>query len=73
MVITGGSLLDHMSMNSQHFATRFNLIPLGVHSGQLERGLTGNINSTTLNPGDVVLVQGTSEAIGNLKSNRTCL
>ena len=60
-------------MNSQHFATRFNLIPLGVHSGATGAKLTGNISSTTLNPGDVVLVQGTSEAIGNLKSNSNML
>ena len=73
VVITGGSLLDHMSLNSQHFTTRFNLIPLGVHSGATGARLTGNISSTTLNPGDVVLVQGTSEAIGNLKNNSNML
>ena len=73
VVITGGSLLDHTSLSSQHFASRFNLIPLGIHSGTTGARLTGNITATTLNPGDVVLVQGTSEAINNLKSNSKLL
>ena len=73
VVITGGSLLDHTSLSSQHFASRFNLIPLGIHSGTTGARLTGNIAATTLNPGDVVLVQGTSEAINNLKSNSKLL
>ena len=73
VVITGGSLLDHTSLSSQHFASRFNLIPLGVHSGATGARLTGNISATTLSPGDVVLVQGTSEAINNLKSNSKLL
>jgi di/tricarboxylate transporter len=73
VVITGGSLLDHASLSSQHFASRFNLIPLGIHSGTTGARLTGNITATTLSPGDVVLVQGTSEAINNLKSNSKLL
>jgi di/tricarboxylate transporter len=73
VVITGGSLLDHTSLSSQHFASRFNLIPLGIHSGTTGARLTGNITATTLSPGDVVLVQGTSEAINNLKSNSKLL
>jgi len=73
VVITGGSLLDHTSLSSQHFASRFNLIPLGIHSGTTGARLTGNITATTLNLGDVVLVQGTSEAINNLKSNSKLL
>jgi len=73
VVITNGSLLDHVSLNSEHFASRFNLTPLGVHSGITGARLTGNISSTTLTPGDVVLVQGTNEAIGNLKSNSNML
>ena len=73
VVITGGSLLDHTSLSSQHFASRFNLIPLGIHSGTTGARLTGNIAATTLNLGDVVLVQGTSEAINNLKSNSKLL
>ena len=73
VVITGGSLLDHTSLSSQHFASRFNLIPLGVHSGATGARLTGNISATTLSPGDVVLVQGASEAINNLKSNSKLL
>ena len=73
VVITGGSLLDHTTLSSQHFASRFNLIPLGIHSGTTGARLTGNITATTLSPGDVVLVQGTSEAINNLKSNSKLL
>ena len=73
VVITGGSLLDHTSLSAQHFASRFNLIPLGVHSGATGARLTGNISATTLSPGDVVLVQGASEAINNLKSNSKLL
>ena len=66
-------IIDPVSLNSEHFASRFNLTPLGVHSGITGARLTGNISSTTLTPGDVVLVQGTNEAIGNLKSNSNML
>ena len=73
VVITGGSFLDHKSLNSEHFVSRFNLLPLGVHSGRTGMEMTGNISSKTLNLGDVVLVQGTAESIRNLRANSNML
>jgi len=73
VVITSGSFLDHTSLNAQHFSSRFSLLPVAVHSGSTGIKLQGDISSKTLNHGDVVLVQGTHEAIENLKANTNML
>ena len=73
MVITSGSMLDHTSLNAQQFSSRFNLLPIAVHSGSTGVELKGDIASKTLNPGDVVLVQGSVEAIENLNTNSNML
>ena len=69
VVITSGSMLDHTSLNAQQFTSRFNLLPIAVHSGSTGVELKGDITAKTLNPGDVVLVQGSAEAIENLNTN----
>ena len=73
VVITSGSFLDHTSLNAQHFSSRFNLLPIAVHSGSTGIELKGEIAAKTLTPGDVVLVQGSLEAIENLKTNSNML
>ena len=73
VVITSGSMLDHTSLNAQQFTSRFNLLPIAVHSGSTGVELKGDIASKTLNPGDVVLVQGSVEAIENLNTNSNML
>ena len=73
VVITSGSMLDHTSLNAQQFSSRFNLLPIAVHSGSTGVELKGDIASKTLNPGDVVLVQGSVEAIENLNTNSNML
>ena len=73
VVITSGSFLDHTSLNAQHFSSRFNLLPIAVHSGSTGIKLKGEIAAKTLTPGDVVLVQGSLEAIENLKTNSNML
>ena len=73
VVITSGSMLDHVSLNAQQFSSRFNLLPIAVHSGSTGIELKGEIAAKTLTPGDVVLVQGSLEAIENLKANSKLL
>ena len=73
VVITSGSFLDHTSLNAQSFSSRFNLLPIAVHSGSTGIELKGEIAAKTLTPGDVVLVQGSLEAIENLKTNSNML
>ena len=73
VVITSGSFLDHTSLNAQHFSSRFNLLPIAVHSGSTGIELKGEIAAKTLTPGDVILVQGSLEAIENLKTNANML
>ena len=73
VVITSGSFLDHTSLNAQHFSSRFNLLPIAVHSGSTGIELKGEIAAKTLTPGDVILVQGSLEAIENLKTNSNML
>ena len=73
VVITSGSFLDHTSLNAQSFSSRFNLLPIAVHRGSTGIELKGEIAAKTLTPGDVVLVQGSLEAIENLKTNSNML
>ena len=73
VVITSGSLLDHTTLNAQQFTNQFNLLPIALHGGKTGAELTGDISLKTLSPGDVVLVQGSSESIDNLKTNANML
>ncbi len=73
VVITSGSMLDHTSLSAQQFSSRFNLLPIAVHSGSTGVELKGDITAKTLSPGDVVLVQGSAEAIENLNTNSNML
>ena len=73
VVITSGSLLDHTTLNAQQFTNRFNLLPIALHGGKTGAELTGDISLKPLSPGDVVLVQGSSESIDNLKTNANML
>lgn len=69
IVITGDSPLHHRKLADISFGSSFNLIPLAVHQartpGEREAADPGLIR---LRAGDVVLVQGTRNALDALKS-----
>ncbi len=68
IVVTQGSPLDGRSLAQTRFADRYQLITLALHragpQGQTQRNGIGNVR---LRVGDVLLVQGPSELIHELK------
>ena len=73
VVIGSGSLLDQQTLNAQKFRQRFNLLPLAIHRSRTGAEVVGDITSKKLNVGDVLLVQGTDDAIDNLRTNANLL
>ena len=73
VVIGSGSLLDQQTLNTQRFSQRFNLLPLAIHRSRTGSEVVGDITSKQLNVGDVLLVQGTEDAINNLRTNANLL
>jgi len=73
VVIGSGSLLDQQTLNTQKFSQRFNLLPLAIHRSRTGSEVVGDITSKQLNVGDVLLVQGTEDAINNLRTNANLL
>ncbi len=68
-VITRGSPLHHRTLNVSQFSARFGLVPMAIHRARQGTDVVGDLESTRLRAGDVVLVQGSREAIGELRSS----
>lgn len=74
VVVTRGSPLHLRSLAAARFSSSYGLLPLAIHRARAPSSqVTGDINSIRLRAGDVLLVQGTSDAINTLKSSGTML
>lgn len=74
VVVTRGSPLHLRSLAAARFSNSYGLLPLALHRARTPSSqVTGDLNMIRLRAGDVLLVQGTSEAIANLKDNSTML
>ena len=74
VVVTRGSLLHHRTLNSVKFVPRYNLAPLAIHRAKTQEVDTdGDIGDVRLRAGDVILVQGTEEAIRDLRQGGALL
>lgn len=74
VVVTRGSPLHLRSLAAANFTSSYGLLPLAVHRARAPSSqVTGDLNHIRLRAGDVLLVQGTSEAIANLKENGAML
>jgi len=74
VVVTRGSPLHRRSLAAVRFASSYGLLPLAVHAARTPGSqATGDLNSIRLRAGDVLLVQGTRDAINNLKSSGNML
>ena len=74
VVITRGSPLHLRSLAAARFSSSYGLMPLALHRARAPSSqITSDINMIRLRAGDVLLVQGTSEAIANLKDTGTML
>lgn len=74
VVVTRGSPLHMRSLAAARFSSSYGLLPLAIHRARAPSSqVTGDLNSIRLRAGDVLLVQGTREAIDSLKSSGNML
>jgi len=74
VVVTRGSPLHLRSLAAARFSASYGLLPLAIHRARAPSSqVTGDLNSIRLRAGDVLLVQGTSDAIDTLKSSGNML
>lgn len=74
VVVTRGSPLHLRSLAAARFSSSYGLLPLAIHRARAPSSqVTGELNSIRLRAGDVLLVQGTRDSIGALKSSGTML
>jgi len=74
VVVTRGSPLHFRSLAAARFSSSYGLLPLAIHRARAPSSqVTGDLNSIRLRAGDVLLVQGTREAIDTLKSSGNML
>ncbi len=74
VVVTRGSPLHLRSLAATRFSSSYGLLPLAIHRARAPSSqVTGDLNTIRLRAGDVLLVQGTRDAIDTLKSSGTML
>ena len=74
VVVTRGSPLHLRSLAAARFTSSYGLLPLALHRARAPSSqVTGDLNLIRLRAGDVLLVQGTREAIAQLKDSGTML
>ena len=74
VVVTRGSPLHLRSLSAIGFTSLYGLMPLAIHRARLSSSkVIADLTTTRLRAGDVLLVQGNSESIENLKSNGSML
>jgi len=74
VVVTRGSPLHLRTLATARFSASYGLLPLAIHRARAPSSqVTGDLNTIRLRAGDVLLVQGTRDAIDSLKSSGTML
>lgn len=74
VVVTRGSPLHLRSLAAARFTASYGLMPLALHRARAPSSqVTGDINMIRLRAGDVLLVQGSREAINKLKDSASML
>ena len=74
VVVTRGSPLHLRSLAAARFTSNSGLVPLAIHRARAPSSqVTGDLTSIRLRAGDVLLVQGTRDAIDGLKSGSSML
>jgi di/tricarboxylate transporter len=74
VVVTRGSPLHLRSLAAARFSNSYGLMPLALHRARTpSTQVTGDLNMIRLRAGDVLLVQGSRDAIDNLKASGNML
>lgn len=70
VVVTRGSPLHYQSLDGVNFGNKYGLMALAVHRARTpDSETTGDLNKVRLRAGDVILVQGTKEAVETLRDS----
>jgi len=72
-VVTRGSPLHHRTLQVSRFISQYNLVPLAIHRARAMEDVVGNLETTRLRTGDVILVQGSADAIAELRTSGSML
>ncbi|MGB5211171.1 MAG: SLC13 family permease [Gammaproteobacteria bacterium] len=74
VVVTTGSPLHQRTLNTSQFRARYSLLPLAIHRARtVPDEVTGDFDDLLLRAGDVILVQGSSKHITELKRSGNML
>lgn len=74
IVITRGSPLHLRNLAAARFTANYGLMPLALHRARMPSAqVTGDLNQIRLRAGDVLLVQGTRDAISSLRDSGSIL
>jgi di/tricarboxylate transporter len=74
VVVTTGSPLHQRTLNTSQFRARYRLLPLAIHRARSMPGeVSGDFEDVLLRAGDVILVQGSSQHITELKHSGNML
>ena len=73
VVITRGSPMHNRTLNVSQFSSRYGLVPLAIHRARPMSDVVGELESTRLRAGDVILVQGSRESIAELRASGSML
>jgi di/tricarboxylate transporter len=73
VVITRASPLYQRVLDAAEFVARYRLLPLAVHRGRAAGAVSGEAEEVRLRAGDVILVQGPSSAVRELRAGGSML
>lgn len=73
VVITRGSPMHNRMLNVSQFSSRYGLVPLAIHRARPLSDVAGELESTRLRAGDVILMQGARESIAELRASGSML
>jgi di/tricarboxylate transporter len=73
VVITRASPLYQRVLDTAEFLARYRLLPLALHRGRAAGTVSGEVEEIRLRAGDVILVQGPSDAVRELRSSGSML
>ncbi len=74
VVVTRGSPLHLRNLAAARFSSSYGLLPLAIHRARAPSSeVTSDLNQIRLRAGDVLLVQGSRDAINSLKSSGNML
>ena len=73
VVVSRGSPLHNRTLNAAHFNSLYNLVPLAIHRVRSGTDVSEGLDEIRLQAGDVLLVQGSTEAIAELRGRGSML